>query len=141
MVGAGGDEEFEPAVRTDEAPQLIVLSARTKDSLREYCLRLIGFLRGGIAPAGGHGVEHEWLPALREDLLTFTAEILRLKDRNTHLEPITTADYGAPAPRPAYSVLDNSRVRALAGCPPLPTWQAALAEYLSTDPAGQPLRS
>ena len=88
--------ESEPAVRTDEAPQLIVLSARTKDSLREYCLRLIGFLRGGIAPAGGHGVEHAWLPALREDLLTFTAEILRVSRNDIDLDR-DLSEYGFDA--------------------------------------------
>jgi dTDP-4-dehydrorhamnose reductase len=43
--------------------------------------------------------------------------------------PIATADYPTPARRPAYSVLDNARWRAL-GHPPLRDWRAALAEFV-----------
>ncbi len=44
--------------------------------------------------------------------------------------PTTTAEYGAPAPRPAYSVLDNAAWRAL-GEEPLPGWQQGLDGYLT----------
>ena len=37
----------------------------------------------------------------------------------------------APAPRPAYSLLDTSKYHSLGG-PELPSWQAALAEFLAT---------
>lgn len=47
------------------------------------------------------------------------------------LEPITTAQYGLPAPRPSYSVLDTAKYRALPGHAALPDWQQALADYLS----------
>jgi len=43
--------------------------------------------------------------------------------------PTTTAEYGAPAPRPAYSVLDNAAWRALEE-PPLPAWENGLQAYL-----------
>lgn len=61
----------------------------------------------------------------------FACEILRLAGINTPVEPISTAEYGARAPRPAYSVLDTTKYRSLAS-PPLPTWQSALADYLHT---------
>jgi dTDP-4-dehydrorhamnose reductase len=44
------------------------------------------------------------------------------------LEPITTAEYGAPAARPSYSVLDTTVYHRLGG-PPMPDWKAALNEY------------
>ena len=40
--------------------------------------------------------------------------------------PITTAEYGAPAPRPAYSVLRSERP----GAPRLPHWREGLRECL-----------
>lgn len=60
----------------------------------------------------------------------FAAAIFRLRGLAVPLERISTAEYGAPAPRPAYSVLDGSRYRATGG-PPLAPWEEALAEYLA----------
>ena len=60
------------------------------------------------------------------------AEIFRQSGLNVRLDSISTAEYGARAPRPAYSVLDTSKYLALEGRPPLPSWQDALAEFLAT---------
>ncbi|MGI8509535.1 MAG: dTDP-4-dehydrorhamnose reductase [Gemmatimonadaceae bacterium] len=43
--------------------------------------------------------------------------------------PVTTAEYGALAPRPLYSVLDNTKLRARVGCV-LPDWRALLGLVL-----------
>ncbi len=51
------------------------------------------------------------------------------------VDPISTAEFGAPAPRPAYSVLDNAAWRQL-GRPPLPPWEAGLRAYLEAERAG-----
>jgi dTDP-4-dehydrorhamnose reductase len=59
----------------------------------------------------------------------FAAEIFRLRGMNVELERITTEQYGAPAPRPRYSVLDTSKYQALGG-PEMPEWEVSLAEYL-----------
>jgi len=59
------------------------------------------------------------------------AEIFRLSGLEVRLEPISTAQYGAPAPRPGYSVLDTGKYNALPGRPAMPSWQDALAEYLA----------
>ncbi|OYV96501.1 MAG: dTDP-4-dehydrorhamnose reductase, partial [Planctomycetia bacterium 21-64-5] len=59
----------------------------------------------------------------------FACEIFRLAGLSVTIERITTAEYGARAPRPSYSVLDTGKYHALGG-PPMPTWQDALAEYL-----------
>ncbi len=61
----------------------------------------------------------------------FAAEIFRQAGIDVALTRITTAQYGAPAPRPGYSVLDTSKYHALGG-PSMPSWQAALGEYLKT---------
>jgi dTDP-4-dehydrorhamnose reductase len=45
------------------------------------------------------------------------------------IEPITTADYPTPAPRPAWSVLDTTRATALLQRP-LPPWTDTLAAHL-----------
>lgn len=60
------------------------------------------------------------------------AEIFRQAGLNIRLESISTAEYGAQAPRPSYSVLDTSKYLALEGRPALPRWQDALAEFLGT---------
>ncbi len=53
-------------------------------------------------------------------------EALRLGGHSPdRIRPTTTADYGAPAPRPANSVLDNAALR-VAGLPLLPPWQESL---------------
>jgi len=57
-------------------------------------------------------------------------EIFRQAGLEVAVKPITTAEYGAPAPRPSYSVLDTAKYHALPGSPPMPLWQDALAEYL-----------
>jgi dTDP-4-dehydrorhamnose reductase len=56
-------------------------------------------------------------------------EIFRCARLAVEVQPITTAQFGAKARRPAYSVLDNSKLAAAIGHPLRP-WEEALAEYL-----------
>lgn len=58
-----------------------------------------------------------------------TAIIELVGAANVRVEPITTEELGRPAPRPAYSVLDNSRFERLVGTP-LRHWREALEDYL-----------
>ncbi len=60
----------------------------------------------------------------------FAAEIFRQAGMQVAIRPITTAEYGAPAARPSYSVLDTSAYHRLGG-PVMPHWKAALAEYFA----------
>jgi dTDP-4-dehydrorhamnose reductase len=59
----------------------------------------------------------------------FATEIFRRAQLDVHVEPITTAEFGAKAPRPAFSVLDCRKLAAVLG-EPLPDWHDALARYL-----------
>ena len=59
----------------------------------------------------------------------FAKEIFRLAGKDTEVEAITTEAYGAPAPRPAYSVLDNRMFR-LTTRFSFADWHDALTVYL-----------
>ncbi len=61
------------------------------------------------------------------------AEIFSRRNLTIDLARITTAQYGAPAPRPLYSLLDTAKYHALPGCPPMPSWRNALNDYLSAN--------
>jgi dTDP-4-dehydrorhamnose reductase len=63
----------------------------------------------------------------------FTLEILKdLGLASVEVEPCTTSDFPRPAARPAYSVLDSSRLARLRGRP-LSDWRDALRDYLSCE--------
>jgi dTDP-4-dehydrorhamnose reductase len=49
------------------------------------------------------------------------------------LQPTDTASFGAPAPRPAYSVLDNL-MSAQIGLPRMPAWEDSLSRFLAALP-------
>jgi dTDP-4-dehydrorhamnose reductase len=59
----------------------------------------------------------------------FAREIFRLSRLTPDLTPVTAAEYGARARRPAYSVLARRRLAAL-GEDDLRPWNEALADYL-----------
>ncbi len=58
-------------------------------------------------------------------------EVLRVRGHRIDVQPVSTAQYGAKAPRPAYSVLDNGKLRA-AGIAPIGEWRPRLAEHLKS---------
>ena len=59
----------------------------------------------------------------------FAREIVRLLGSDAEVVPISTAEMPRPAKRPAYSVLDTSRLATLIGAP-LPPWQDGLDRHL-----------
>lgn len=59
----------------------------------------------------------------------FAAEVLRLAGSKTQIVPISSEEYGAPANRPHYSILDNYMLR-LTGGYTFAEWQDAIAEYM-----------
>ena len=61
----------------------------------------------------------------------FSREIFRLAGKKTAVEGITTEEYGAAAPRPAYSVLENYMLK-LTTDYRFADWEQAIAEYIKT---------
>lgn len=60
----------------------------------------------------------------------FAEAIFDLEGIDCRVVPVTTAQFGRPAPRPAHSPLDVSRP----GAPRLRHWRDALADYLAASP-------
>lgn len=60
----------------------------------------------------------------------FAEQIFRLAGLGPNVIPITSAEYGAKAPRPAYSVLNCGKLEGVLNHGMRP-WQEALAEYVS----------
>ena len=62
----------------------------------------------------------------------FAREIFRLAGKAQRIEDCTTEEFPRPAPRPHDSRLEKLGLR-LAGLPPMPRWQDALAEFMKTE--------
>lgn len=60
-------------------------------------------------------------------------EIFRQAGKNVDCQPITSAQFGAPARRPPFSILSNEKLAA-AGVEPCADWQDALGRYLRVRP-------
>lgn len=60
----------------------------------------------------------------------FARTIFKLSGIECQVETISTEEFGAPAPRPPYSILDCSKISALMN-QPIPHWQDALQRYLA----------
>lgn len=61
----------------------------------------------------------------------FARDIFRFAEVEVRVKPISSAQFGAKARRPAYSVLDCGKLTNLRG-EALPAWQEALAAYLAS---------
>ena len=85
---------------------------------------LVGATGGRSAPWGTYHVTNTG----QTTWFDFAAEIFRQAGIEVSLRPITTAEYGAPASRPSYSVLDTTAYHRLGG-PAMADWKAALAEF------------
>lgn len=60
----------------------------------------------------------------------FTRAIFEILGREADIHPVSSAEYGAQARRPAYSVLENAHANGI-GISSFRDWREALAEYLS----------
>jgi len=91
------------------------------DDLASALLELVSRDASGVVHATNSG-ETSWHG--------FAVEIARLLGSDIPVEPVTTSEFPRPAARPAYSVLDGSRMKRLIGRA-LPPWQDALSRYLA----------
>ena len=78
----------------------------------------------GIASGEDYGIHHA-AAAGRAPGTSWPRAAFERAGVDCRLEPITTAEYPLPAPRPAYSVLGTERE------PLLPPWQEGLDAYLA----------
>jgi dTDP-4-dehydrorhamnose reductase len=62
--------------------------------------------------------------------LEFAAEIAKLQSSSTRIIGVTSEEYGLPAKRPAFSVLNNTMLK-LEGLSELRSWKESLKDYLS----------
>ena len=83
-----------------------------------------------LAGKGAEGTFHV-SAAGRASWYEVALEILRLTQRRVEVRAVSTAQYGARAPRPRYSVLDNGKLRAN-GFAPMGEWRARLAAHLKS---------
>ena len=60
----------------------------------------------------------------------YAATIFEIAGLNCPVERVSSADYNAPAARPAYSTFSNAKAES-AGVAPLRSWRAALQEFLA----------
>ncbi|MCL2031571.1 MAG: dTDP-4-dehydrorhamnose reductase [Oscillospiraceae bacterium] len=90
--------------------------------LARCLLRLAGTREYGLYHCAGGG-ECTWYE--------FACEIVRLSGIPCEVSPCATAEFPRPAPRPAYSVLDNAMLRGTGGDPMRP-WREALADFMET---------
>ncbi len=91
----------------------------------------------GMVDSEGYGIYH----ATNEGVCSWAAfaeEIFRAAGRTARVVPVTTADYGARAPRPANSRLSKRSLDA-GGFARLPDWRDALARYLGEERSDGPL--
>ncbi len=99
--------------------------------------RAVLFLAGMTRPEPAHWGIYHVTNRGSTTWFDFAAEIFRQADMGVTLEPITTAEYGAAASRPAYSVLDTAAYDRLGG-PAMPEWEAAVGEYLAERESAAP---
>ena len=106
----------------------VVADQRCTPTYVPHVARAILFLAGVTAPQPAPWGTYHVTNRGETTWYEFAADIFRLAGLDVALEPITSAEYGAPAARPAYSVLDTAAYHRLGG-PAMPEWREALEEY------------
>lgn len=133
LYGVGGKNFVETILKAGlERPELRVVNDQwgCPTATTDLSLVMVGLLesgRYGTYHATGQG-ECTWFD--------FASEILRQVGIPTPVLSQTTAELSRPAPRPAYSVLENRALK-LAGIQLPRGWKEALADYLFCRTSGE----
>jgi dTDP-4-dehydrorhamnose reductase len=86
-----------------------------------------------VLPKAAHSIYH-LTSAGETSWFEFARRALELAKVRADLTPVTSAEFGAPARRPAYSVLGHANLAAI-GEDDLRSWDAALAAYVAERPS------
>lgn len=124
--GGSGDNVVETMIRTArETGRLRVVNDRTMSptATADVARVVLRMVKDGCAPGIYHVVN-----AGAATWFEFACEVFRRAGVTADVEPCAAEDYPARAPRPRYSVLDNTKVSASFGA--MPAWQDALERYL-----------
>ncbi len=128
--GKGGNfvELMLKKAKSGEAIRVVNDQTLTPTSTRELARKV-----GELIHTGDYGLYHvtsngecSWYQ--------FARKIFELSGIPADLSPTTSAEFKSPARRPAYSVLENTKLRSL-GMDDLKDWQEALRDYLENRPA------
>lgn len=136
LYGHGGKNFVETIIKAaSERPELKVVNDQwgtptpTVELASTMC-KLLETERYGTYHASGEGA-CTWFD--------FAVGIVSQAGLQTPVHPQSTEEGARPAPRPAYSVLEN-RAMKLASLPSHQAWQEALKQYMDARPAALPLR-
>ncbi len=140
-AGKGGN--FVSAIlrraRAGETLRVVADQVTAPTYTRDLAATVVALLERALAePAVASGVVHA-TAAGACSWHAFAAAIVADAGLDVTVTPISTAELGARAPRPAYSVLENARLAALGIARPAP-WRDGLRRYLAERGALAPPR-
>ena len=110
-IGVVNDQTGTPTSATDMAGAILRIIQKISGSEKNY---------GGIYHYSNEGF-CSWFD--------FATEIMKLAGLNCRVKPISTQEYPLPANRPAYSVLDKSKIKSVFGLN-IPDWKESLSLML-----------
>jgi len=126
LFGPGGRnfvDTMRQLFRERDAVRVVTDQIGSPTATRDLAAALVRILE-----AGGHGTYHASCGG-ETSWFGLAEAIARQVGYRGRLEPTTAAQWNAPAPRPAYSVLRNYHLELTVGDPCRP-WEAAVAEHL-----------
>ena len=113
-----------------ERPELGVVADQVGSPTwaRDLANAISCFLKGNLQP-DDYGIYH-YANAGQTSWHGFASAIMKLAELDCQVNPITTAQYPTPAQRPAWSVLDTSRLQARFHLD-IPAWEDSLKECVT----------